>query len=137
MRHYETTIIIAPDVGEEGAKEAITSIETELKERFEGENIVVSRWGKKPLAYPIRKFNEGFYGFYEYDSSSKSTVPGLEARLRMNEKVIRFLTVRRDEEMKSEARMKERYAKKRKLNEGKNESRSESKRDFKSEDTNG
>lgn len=122
MRHYETTIIIAPNVGEEVAKEAITSIETELKERFEGENIVVSLWGKKPLAYPIRKFNEGFYGFYEYDSSSESTISGLEARLRLNENVMRFLTVRRDEEMKSEARMKERYAKKRKFNEHKEES---------------
>lgn len=137
MRHYETTIIIPPNVGEEVTEATITSIEAELKERFEGENVVVSRWGKKVMAYPIRKFKEGFYAFYEYDSSSDSTISGLEARLRLNENVMRFLTVRRDEEMRSEARMKERYAKKRKFNEHKEQSVVKPKAAFESEVTDG
>ena len=121
MRHYETTIIIPPNIGEEAVEETINAVEKELTERFDGENISVNRWGKKPLAYQIKKFNEGYYALYEYDSKSESTISGLEARLRLNENVIRFLTVRRDEEMKSEARMKERYAKKRKMNENREE----------------
>lgn len=114
MAQYETTIIIPPVLGESDLEGVVTSVEKELGERFGGKNIVVNRWGKRTLAYPIKKFNEGYYVHYEYESDSESCVSGVESRLRINENVMRFLTIRRDEERRSEQKMKERTAKRRK-----------------------
>lgn len=114
MAHYETTIIIPPNLGETDLEAVITNVEKELGERFGGQNIVANRWGKKTLAYPIRKFTEGYYVLYEYTSDSENCVSGLESRLRINESIMRFLTVRRDDEFKSEEKMKQRTAKRRK-----------------------
>lgn len=114
MAQYETTIIMPPVLGEGDLEGVVAGVEKELGERFGGKNIVVNRWGKKTLAYPIKKFNEGYYVHYEYESDSPDCVSGLEGRLRINESVMRFLTVRRDEERRSEGKMKARSAKRRK-----------------------
>ncbi len=117
MRHYETVVILPPNLGETALEETLTGVEKELVERFGAQQLAVNRWGKQNLAYPIRKFKEGYYILYEYDSEREDTISGLEARLRINESVIRFLTVRRDEELRTAERMKVRCAK-RKKNEG-------------------
>jgi small subunit ribosomal protein S6 len=114
MAHYETTIIIPPILGETDLEGVIAGVEKELGERFGGREIVVNRWGKKALAYPIKRFNEGYYVHYVYESDSETCVPGLESRLRINESIMRFLTIRRDEERRSEEKMKQRNAKRRK-----------------------
>jgi small subunit ribosomal protein S6 len=117
MRHYETTIIMQPNLPESEVEAIVTGVEKELAERFSGQNLVVNRWGKRPLAYPIRKYSEGYYVLYEYDSEDENSVSGLEGRLRINEGVMRFLTVRRDEELQTEAKMKARFIKRRKHSE--------------------
>ena len=114
MNQYETIIIAPPNLGETDLETLVTGVEKDLTERFGGTNVVVNRWGKRTLAYPIRKFNEGYYVLYEYESDSKDCVAGVETRLRLNESIMRFITIRRDEERKSEARMKERFAKRKK-----------------------
>jgi small subunit ribosomal protein S6 len=114
MAQYETTIIVPPILGESDLEGLITGVEKELGERFGGKNIVVNRWGKRTLAYPIKRFNEGYYVHYEYESDSETCVSGVESRLRINENVMRFLTIRRDEERRSEEKMKQRTAKRRK-----------------------
>jgi small subunit ribosomal protein S6 len=114
MAHYETTIIAPPILGEADLEGLVAGVEKELGERFGGKNIVVNRWGKRTLAYPIKKFSEGYYVHYEYESDSESCVSGVEGRLRINENVMRFLTIRRDEERRSENKMKQRTAKRRK-----------------------
>lgn len=114
MNQYETVVVTPPNLGEADLEALVAGVERDLNERFGGTNVVVNRWGKRQLAYPIRKFTEGYYVLYEYESDSKDCVAGLEARLRLNESIMRFLTVRRDEERKSEARMKERFAKRKK-----------------------
>lgn len=114
MKQYETTVLTPPNLAESELEALVTGVERELGERFGGQKVVVNRWGKKTLAYPIRKFTEGYYVLYEYESDSENCVSGLEARLRLNENVMRFLTVRRDEERKAEEKMRERSAKRRK-----------------------
>jgi len=114
MNQYETIIVTPPNLGEADLEALVSGVERELNERFAGTKVAVNRWGKRQLAYPIRKFTEGYYVLYEYESDSKDCVSGLEARLRLNESIMRFLTVRRDEERRSEARMKERFAKRKK-----------------------
>lgn len=114
MRHYETVVILPPNLGEAPLDEAVTAIEKELAERFGGQGIAVNRWGRQSLSYPIKKFKEGYYVLYEYDAEREDTISGLEARLRINESVIRFLTVRRDEEKRTAERMAVRLAKRKK-----------------------
>ena len=114
MKQYETVIVSPPNLSETDLEALVTGVQTELGERFGGTSIVVTRWGKKTLAYPIKKFTEGYYVLYEYESDSEDCVAKVEARLRINENVMRYMTIRRDEERKSEARMKERFAKRKK-----------------------
>ncbi|MEJ2422742.1 MAG: 30S ribosomal protein S6 [Acidobacteriota bacterium] len=110
-KEYETMLILPPNLGEKDLDETIETIQKELTDRFGAENLAVDRWGKQNLAYPIRRFNEGYYVLFNYESGRTDTISGLESRLRLNESVMRFLTIRRDEEHRSEARMKARYGK--------------------------
>lgn len=114
MKQYETVIVSPPNLGEVDLEALVTGVQTELAERFGGTSIVVTKWGKKTLAYPIRKYTEGYYVLYEYQSENEDCVAKIEARLRINENVMRYLTIRRDEERQSEARMKERFVKRKK-----------------------
>ncbi len=114
MRHYETVVILPPNLRETVLDEAVTGVEKELAERFGARGVTVNRWGRQNMAYPIRKFKEGYYVLYEYDSEREDTVSGVEARLRINESVMRFLTIRRDEEFRTAERMKARSAKRKK-----------------------
>ena len=114
MRKYETVIIIPPNLGEAAMDAVVTGVEADVRDRCGGQNLVVNRWGKQNLAYPIRKFTEGYYVLYEYESDGQEVIGQLHGRLRINEGVVRFLTVRRDEELRTEARLKERAAKRKK-----------------------
>jgi small subunit ribosomal protein S6 len=57
-------------------------------------------WGKRKLAYPIEKFNEGRYHVFYIEADPKNTIPEVEQRMRQNDRVLRFLTVRTDEDIK-------------------------------------
>jgi small subunit ribosomal protein S6 len=57
------------------------------------------RMGKRRLAYNVRKFNDGFYILLTVDADGKS-IHEIERRLRVSEPVIKFLSVRVDEEQK-------------------------------------
>jgi len=113
VRHYETMVVLPPNLGEADLEAVVSQVEKDLLERFGGQNLAINRWGKRTLAYPIRKFTEGYYVLFEYDSDREDCVAGVEQRLRLNESVMRYLTVRRDEELQSEAKMKARTAKRR------------------------
>jgi small subunit ribosomal protein S6 len=58
-------------------------------------------WGRRKLAFPIEKLNEGKYVLlYVSSETGKTALPEVEHRLRQNEKILRFLTVRTDEDLK-------------------------------------
>jgi small subunit ribosomal protein S6 len=62
-------------------------------------------WGRRKLAFPIDKLNEGKYVlFYVGSETGKSGLPEVEHRLRQNDKILRYLTVRTDEDLKRAAR---------------------------------
>jgi len=115
MRQFETMIVLPPNLGEEEMEKVVGTVETELNDRFGCRNVVVNRWGKKTLAYPIQKFSEGYYVLYEYESEKGDHVTPLQSRLKINENVMRFLTIRRDEERKTEASLKARFARRKKF----------------------
>lgn len=92
MRSYELTFIVRPELDEEGVTavtEKVTSAITALGAQVEG----VKRWGKRRLAYPIRRQVEGHYVLVNAEIET-SALPELERMLRLNEDILRHLLVR-------------------------------------------
>ncbi|MCX7973055.1 MAG: 30S ribosomal protein S6 [Candidatus Aminicenantes bacterium] len=93
MRHYETGVIIAPNLSEEEIDQQIRQM-TELIAAMKGNLRREERWGKRKLAYPIKKFNDGYYLFLDYEA--EPAVPAeLERRFRQSDQILRYLTVRK------------------------------------------
>ena len=65
-------------------------------DRFGGTIEKIDEWGRRKLSYPIEKQTEGMYTFITY-SSEGNTPKEVESRLRLQENVLRFLTIRVDE----------------------------------------
>jgi small subunit ribosomal protein S6 len=103
-RTYEIMFIVRPDVEEadldkliEGFSGNVTSGGGEIKS--------VEKMGRRRLAYTVRKFNDGFYVLLNI-AAPGSLIGEIERRLRVSEPVIKFITVRMDEEEKRLAKVK-------------------------------
>jgi small subunit ribosomal protein S6 len=91
-RHYETICIIKPDIGDE-AVQGIVKKATGSLEKGGAELCKVDEWGRRKLAYPIEKKNEGFYVLLDYTSTPEVNKE-LERSFKLNEDVLRYQTVR-------------------------------------------
>lgn len=96
MYQYELGIVLVPTLSEE---EKVASLEKvkELVVRFGGEITKVDDWGKRRLAYEINKIKEGFYYFIEFNANGDAPNE-VESRIRIMESVVRYLTIRLDED---------------------------------------
>ncbi len=101
MKHYETMVVVPPNVKEAELNSLVEAFTEDLKNRHSASDVNVQVWGKRVLAYPIKKFTEGYYILCDYHSDNENTVSDFESRLRLSENVIRFLTIRRDLEEKT------------------------------------
>jgi small subunit ribosomal protein S6 len=97
-RHYESMIVFDGTLGEDALHKEQAHIEEFLKQSAVFERTDV--WGKRSLAYAIRKKKLGYYCLFLYEGEG-TTINALERQLKLNEKVLRYLTVVRD--MKKEA----------------------------------
>lgn len=95
MKKYELCVVYSPSLDEEALNTAKEGVKA-LIERFGGTVENVDDWGKKRLAYEIQKVNEGFYNFVTF-SAETSAPAEIEARMRINEKVLRYLIVAQEE----------------------------------------
>ncbi len=93
-RHYETVCIVRTDAGDEAIKAVIQKSKTAV-EGLGGRVDRVDEWGRRRLAYPIQKKNEGYYFIINYFSKPEAGKE-LERLLKYNEDVIRYQTVRID-----------------------------------------
>jgi small subunit ribosomal protein S6 len=103
-RLYEVMFIVRPDVQDEDLDKLITGFEGTVTN---GGGVVKSteKLGRRKLAYLVRKFSEGNYVLLTIDADGVQ-VKELERRLRVTEPVIKFITVRMDEEEKRLAKIK-------------------------------
>ncbi len=92
MYDYETLTVLHPDLGEAGAKEVMQKVRAVL-EAGRAEIKKVDEWGMRELAYSIRKQRRGIYALVEYKSEPQA-VAELERQLKLNDQVLRFVTVR-------------------------------------------
>ena len=91
MRAYELTFITHPEVEKEALGELSEKVQSWVTEAG-GKISKVDIWGKKTLAYPIRKQKEGQYVYMEFDMPPSFSVE-LERNLRYVESIMRFLLI--------------------------------------------
>jgi small subunit ribosomal protein S6 len=97
-RTYELMFIVRPDMADEDLDKLISNLEHTVG-AASGAVKKVDRMGKRRLAYMVHKFREGIYILMVIEGVG-SVIHELERRLRVTEQVIKFLTVRVDEEQK-------------------------------------
>lgn len=91
LREYETTIIVQPEISEEGTAAIFAKLEGIL-ERNDSFRLLCENLGKRKLAYEIRKFQKGHYYVLGFLSEGKE-IPELERALRLDESILRFMTI--------------------------------------------
>ena len=104
MRTYELMFILRPDMVEEDQDKLVSTLESQIQAAG-GTVKSVERMGKRRLAYVVRNFQDGIYVLLTLEGEG-GMVKEIERRLRVNEPVIKFLTVRVDEEQKRLAKIK-------------------------------
>ena len=97
-RTYELMFIVRPDMAEEDLDKLISTLETAVSTTG-GTVKNVEKMGKRRLAYVVHRFHDGVYVLLTVEGSG-GLIHELERRLRVTEPVIKFLTVRIDEEQK-------------------------------------
>ena len=98
QRTYEVMFIVRPDMQDEDVDKLVANLESNANTA--GAKIqTTERWGKRKLAYDVRRFSEGNYILLKVDADGKA-IHEVERRLRVAEPVIKFITVRTDEKQK-------------------------------------
>ena len=100
MRTYELIFVVDPRVSDED----VVTMTQEYKAMITaGGSTITSEenWGRRKLAYPIEKLGEGKYVLLNISSEGGATrLPEVEHRMRQNDKILRYLTVRTDLDLK-------------------------------------
>jgi small subunit ribosomal protein S6 len=112
-RKYEIGFIINPEATEEEVKKIIDSI-VEIVKKADGNIENVDEWGRRKLAYPIQKHNEGIYIFINVDAVG-SVFVAVERRLKLTEKVMRFVVLRLDDKLKKANRLTKKWKRRERL----------------------
>lgn len=93
---YESVIIINPNIADNEIKELIESFKKVITDN-QGAVTRVEELGKKKLAYEIKKCKEGYYAVLYFESDA-SIISELERLYRIKDEVIKYITIRTDEE---------------------------------------
>jgi small subunit ribosomal protein S6 len=103
-RIYDLIFICRPDTPEAEIDKLIGTLEQSVAEK--GAKIEkIEKWGTRKLAYRVHKLREGFYVYLSLRSSQGELIKELERRLKVSDMVMKYLTVRLDEELKRQAKL--------------------------------
>src|SRR5207249_1894845 len=109
MRTYEVLFILSPQVPEEET----TTLITDFKRVAESTGAKLTNeeaWGRRRLAYPIQKFNEGNYHLFVFDTDA--SLSELDRRMRNSDRILRHMIVRTDLDHKRAEKLAKRNPKK-------------------------
>ncbi len=105
-RLYEILLIANPELGDPEIDALVEQIQGYIEK--EGANVQkVERWGKKRLAYLVKKHREGFYVLFLVDAGG-GELREIERRIRVTDGVLKFISVRVDVELRKAERRKAR-----------------------------
>jgi len=113
-RKYEIGFIINPESSEEEVKKVVDSVADVIK-KAGGTIENIDEWGRRPMAYPVEKHIEGIYTFINTELPG-SAFFDIERRLKLSEKVMRFLILRLDDKLKKANRLTKKWQKMERLN---------------------
>jgi small subunit ribosomal protein S6 len=113
QRTYEIMFIVRPDILDEDLDKLIAGLEANITQGG-GSIKSMEKLGRRKLAYTVKKFNDGNYVLLTINADG-SLVGEIERRLRVSEPVIKFISVRMDEEEKRVAKIKAIRATRKKL----------------------
>ena len=108
MKRYETIFIIQADLPDEDINTTIDRYQGIIAD-LKGTVIHVERWGKRKMAYPIEKKTRGFYTLLDYAGQSK-VVFELERNFKIDDKVLKYMTIMKSDKVNWEQIEKERAA---------------------------
>lgn len=94
MRQYETGFVLSPALSEEETSQFVQQM-ADIVAQKKGRMVKQDVWGKRRLAFPIKRFQEGVYVFFTYEGGGDVSVE-LERRFKQTDAVIRFMTVLKD-----------------------------------------
>ena len=95
MNKYELAVVVSAKIEDDERAATLEKVK-DIVTKHGGNITNVDEWGKKRLAYEVKKMREAFYYFIQFDA--EATVPAeIESRVRLMENVVRYLVVRQDE----------------------------------------
>jgi len=94
-RDYELVVILNPEIGDDAIEGSLERLNQGVTSRG-GEIVESNHWGRRRLAYPIKRFMEGNYVVNQI-KLDPAQVPDLEASLRISEEVIRHMIIKAGE----------------------------------------
>ena len=103
-RHYELIFIVRPDTPDADLDKLIGTLEHaagEKQAKFEK----IEKWGRRRMAYRVHKLREGIYTYISVRSTHGELIKELERRLKVADPVIKYMTIRIDEEMKRQQKL--------------------------------
>lgn len=92
MRYYENLFIVNPNIEQERLTQVIESVKNEIS-ALDGKTLNVEDWGKRRLAYPIKKHKYGTYVLVQFESSNGGIVKALNEWLKLNQSILSHITV--------------------------------------------
>jgi small subunit ribosomal protein S6 len=98
-RTYEVMYIVDPETADDKIAKLNEAV-GKLIEKEGGTVVRLDDIGRKRMAYPIQKKTEGYYVLFEIEGSGQE-IAELERRMRVNDMILRYITVRVDEERKA------------------------------------
>ena len=103
-RLYDLIFIVRPATPEDEIKKVLSSIEHTCTEKG-GKIEKTEHWGTRKLAYRVAKHREGIYVYQQIRTEHHELIAELERRLRVHDIVIKYLTVRLDEDLKRQKKL--------------------------------
>ena len=100
MRHYEMVYIINPTLEAESLKEVVDKF-SDIVNKLKGTVIEVNEWGKRKLAYEVKKFDKGYYILLDF-CGLPAVVKELERNLRLDDRILKYLNIKLDEDIDPE-----------------------------------
>ena len=91
MKHYESVVILNAALDDEHINATVENFSNIIKDNG-GEIVDLDLWGRKRLAYPIKKSKSGYCAIYRF-TSNPEVIAKLERMFRLDENVIRYLTI--------------------------------------------
>ena len=104
MKRYETIYIVNPNLDTDSLSEVVTKF-SDLIKKLKGSLFKIQEWGKRKLAYEVKRFDKGYYIVLDF-CGLPDTVRELERNLKLDDRILKYLTVNIDEDDKPDELIK-------------------------------